>query len=282
MALPQALAECRRRYAAAICRIAGTPHPRVEEAFATVPRENYLVPPPWTIFSPGGFIERHTCEPADLYEDVLVVLDAPRGINNGQPSLHAAWLAAVDPQPGHTALHIGAGTGYYSAVIAALVTPGGRVHAYEIDPRLAEIARCNLRTVDGVMVHAKSGVATGLPSADLVYVNAGVAAPDAAWLHALAPAGRLVFPWQASPGSCVTMVVRRLASGFEARPWLAVGFIRCVGEKARRGGEPPNEAAIAAIRSLWLREVREPDETATAIYDEIWFSSAPPARPNRG
>jgi protein-L-isoaspartate(D-aspartate) O-methyltransferase len=33
-------------------------------------------------------------------------------LNNGQPSLHAALIAAAAPQPGE---HVGAGVGYYTA-----------------------------------------------------------------------------------------------------------------------------------------------------------------------
>ena len=35
-------------------RQGGIENPRVEAAFATVPRELYLPPPPWRIFPPGG------------------------------------------------------------------------------------------------------------------------------------------------------------------------------------------------------------------------------------
>ena len=85
--------------------------------------------------------------PADLYEDVLVVIDRLRGINNGEPALHAAWLAAIDPQPGETVIHVGAGTGYYTAMLSRLVGPGGQVEAYEYEADLAAIAATNLATV---------------------------------------------------------------------------------------------------------------------------------------
>ena len=44
-------------------------------------------------------------------------------INNGQPVLHAVGLSALNPQPGEMAVHIGAGTGYYTAILARLVGP---------------------------------------------------------------------------------------------------------------------------------------------------------------
>jgi protein-L-isoaspartate(D-aspartate) O-methyltransferase len=39
-----------------------------------------------------------------------------RNLNNGQPSLHAALIAAAAPQPGEHVVHVGAGLGYYTAI----------------------------------------------------------------------------------------------------------------------------------------------------------------------
>jgi protein-L-isoaspartate O-methyltransferase len=171
------LEELRRRYADEITASAGIAHTRVEEAFATIPREDFLAPPPWTIFAPGGLFMTETADPAELYQDVLVVLDRERGINNGQPSLHAAWLAALDPQPGEVALHIGAGTGYYTAILAALVAPGGAVHAYEIEPHLAGLARQNLAALETVTVYPVSGVGAALPASDVSILVGSCVAP---------------------------------------------------------------------------------------------------------
>jgi protein-L-isoaspartate(D-aspartate) O-methyltransferase len=268
------LAERRRRYAADITRGAGVQHARVEEAFATTPREKFLTAPPWTIFAPGGVFNKETSDPAELYQDVLVVLDRGRGINNGQPSLHAAWMAALDPQAGERVVQIGAGTGYYTALLAALVAPGGRVHAYEIEARLADVARKNLAGVTGVVVHAASAVGVPLPAADVVYVNASASAPDVAWLKALRPEGRMIFPWQPARDGGLALEVRRTARGFSARATMEVAFIACVGamtRPARPGGTALSE--VGRTRSIWLNEERPPDDTATAVYDDVWFSS---------
>jgi protein-L-isoaspartate(D-aspartate) O-methyltransferase len=262
----------RRRYAAAIMAMTEVRNPRVEEAFAAVPREDFLTDPPWRIFSPGGVIEKSSSDPADLYDDVLVVLDGRKGINNGQPSLHAAWIAAVDPQPGETVVHIGIGAGYYTAILARLVGPDGTVHAYEIDPPLAELATQRLAGLPQVTVHAQSAVAARLSDADVVYVNAAATAPDPEWLRALEPDGRLIFPWQA-PGGSVTLIVRARGRGYSAEPAMAVGFIPCVG--AQEGPEQAGRRDPWETRSLWLRTERAPDESATAIYEDVWFSTDP-------
>ena len=271
------LEELRRRYADEITASAGIAHTRVEEAFATIPREDFLAPPPWTIFAPGGLFMSETSDPAELYQDVLVVLDRERGINNGQPSLHAAWLAALDPKPGEVAVHIGAGTGYYTALLTALVTPGGEVHAYEIVADLAEIARHNLAALASVTVHATTGVGAALPASDVVYVNASASAPGVAWLRALKPGGRLIFPWQPSGHrGGVTLQVTRTERGYAAAATLEVAFIACVGAMAHpTAGREAQVGDILRTRSIWLKEERPPDKTAIVIYDEVWFSSEP-------
>lgn len=271
MAREQSLSALRARYADEICACAGVKHDRVRDAFATVPREAFLAPPPWRIFAPGGLFEKLTEDPAELYQDVLVVLDSGQGINNGQPSLHAAWLAAADPKEGERAIHVGAGAGYYTALLARLVGPAGTVHAYEIEDRLAGLARQNLAALTGVTVHRSSGAGRDLPEADVVYVNAGAFAPDPSWLRALAPGGRLIFPWQPSgDGAGFTLLLTRRSRGFSVVDLMMVGFIPLVDERQRPRRSTRNGKAT---RSAWLAEERTPDDTATAIWPDVWFSS---------
>ncbi len=270
-----ALEGLRRTYAEAVTRAAGVTSPRIVAAFRGVPRERYLGPPPWTVLQPGTFRPAVTSDPADLYADALVVLDAARGINNGQPSLHAAWLARVAPLPGEAVVQIGAGSGYYTAILAELVAPNGRVEAYEVDPALADRAAGNLRPYADVVVHPESAVARRLPRADVVYVAAAAPAPDPAWLDALEPGGRLVMPWEPVPGrGGAGLLVRREAEGFAAVPRARVGFIPCQGLAASADAVVQPDALLAT-RSVWRRRDRAPDARATAIFDEVWFSSEP-------
>jgi protein-L-isoaspartate(D-aspartate) O-methyltransferase len=60
-----------------------------------------------------------------LYQDLVIALDPARGVNNESPSLHAKLLEALGPKPGERILHVGAGAGDYSAILAELVGPGG-------------------------------------------------------------------------------------------------------------------------------------------------------------
>jgi hypothetical protein len=59
------------------------------------PREHYLGPGPWKVFTLRGYIQTPSDDAAFVYQDVVVALDEERRINNGQPTLHALCLAGA-------------------------------------------------------------------------------------------------------------------------------------------------------------------------------------------
>ncbi|KLK89519.1 SAM-dependent methlyltransferase [Microvirga vignae] len=263
----------RSDYAEQIARLTDLRDRRIEQAFATVPRENFLPAPPWTTISSG--IATQTSDLADIYDNVLVAIDRVRGINNGEPALHADWLDAVSPQPGEMVIHVGVGTGYYSAILSRLVEPGGQVEAYEYEADLAAKATLNLADYRNVSVHAGSAFGRPLPPADVIYVNAGVVAPDVEWLKALNPGGRLIFPWQPGKGWGPAILVNRQTGGFSAKPLMTVGFISCSGVVEKPPiSRLPTQIDLAAVRSVWIGSERAPDKSAVAVYEDVWFSSA--------
>jgi protein-L-isoaspartate(D-aspartate) O-methyltransferase len=257
------LAERRHAYAAEITRCAGVSDPRIEAAFAAVRREDFAGPPPWRIGSGGFFGLAASDDPARLYEDVLVAIDVERGVNNGQPSLHAQSLDALGVKEGATVLHIGAGAGYYTAILAELVGAKGRVIAYEIAPDIAARAAANLTRYTGVEVRARSGV-EDLPEADAIYVSAAASHPVRGWLDALNAGGRLVFPLQAVRSSGAMLIVTRPErdAAWPARLLTGVVFIPCEGaqdsEMGRRLDQAFRRGGQAGVRSL--RFGTEPSE----------------------
>lgn len=174
---------------------AGVNDRHVEAAFARVPREDFLGPGPWPIFrGVGRYVPTPDADPAHLYTDDLVGIVPERGINNGQPSLHAFLLAAAKPSSGEHAVHIGTGSGYYTAIMAEMVGPTGRVTGIEFDNVLATQASANLSKRGNVKVVQGDGSTADFETADVIYVNAGATHPADTWLDRLADGGRLVLP----------------------------------------------------------------------------------------
>lgn len=239
------LAGLRHDYARAMLARAGVVDPALEAAFATLHREDFLPPPPWLIFGDGR--NERTDDPQHLYADVLVALERERGVNNGSPSLHAGWIAALGLRPGERVIHLGVGSGYFTAILAQLVGPDGAVIAVEVDPPLAAHARAALARAlpDGPEVEVVVADATAWPRAetDCIYVSFGIAAPAPVWLDRLAPGGRLLFPlcvprgqitaghpWHGAEG--VGLLVERTTSGYAARALDRCGFVYADGAVA--------------------------------------------------
>jgi protein-L-isoaspartate(D-aspartate) O-methyltransferase len=100
-------------------------------------------------------------------------------------------------------------------------------------------------------------------------------APPLSWLQALRPEGRMIFSWRPSQAVGLALVVTRGRNGFGVKPLMNSYFIPCVGASdAEACLKVPDERGAWSVRSLWLSAEREPDETAVAIYQHLWFSSA--------
>jgi protein-L-isoaspartate(D-aspartate) O-methyltransferase len=168
---------------------------RVEAAFATVERERCLGPGPWQILRwYSGYVPTPDADPIYLYADVLIGIVPERGLNNGMPSYHAPHIASAALQGGEHVVHVGAGTGYYTAIMAHLVGLSGKVTAIEFDPALAARARDNFASSSNVSIIEGDGAAVDFEGADVIYVNAGATHPAKRWLDGLADGGRLILP----------------------------------------------------------------------------------------
>jgi protein-L-isoaspartate(D-aspartate) O-methyltransferase len=282
----RSIEEARQRYAEELRFTAKVGSRAVVEAFASVPRERFLGPGPWRVLSPMAMAEYWTTEDADprhLYHDVLIAIDEERRLNNGQPSLWARMYDQLELSRGDHVVHIGAGTGYYSAVLAEIVGRAGRVTAIEVDPTLAARATENLATAwpQATVVAADGFRFRPDHPADAIVINAGVTHLSAVWLDALAAEnGRLLVPLtNAERWGGFLMITRqpgdprRYAARFAGR----VGIIPCVSGRDA-AAEERLTAALAkgdftAIRSL-RRAPEDPDHTCWLAGDGWWLSTA--------
>jgi protein-L-isoaspartate(D-aspartate) O-methyltransferase len=277
----KALVDRRARFAQSVARRGGCEHTAIHAAFERVPRHVFVGPGPWQFSEHGG--PSASADPALVYRDLALGLVPESGITTGQPSLHARCLAACEPLPGERVVHIGAGTGYYTALLAELVGAAGAVLAFEIDARLAARAAVNLAPWSSVQVVAGSWTRQPFGATDLIYVSAGVEALPLAWLRALRPGARLLFPLVPEGREGGMLLVRHIGSAehFAARFLCRARFVPCVGARDPDGGERL-AAAFArggweAVRSLHLGV--DVDGTAWCS-GRGWRLSATPSGPS--
>lgn len=168
----------------------------IVEAFAAVARERFLGPGPWRILPDrrDHYLQTPDNDPRWIYHDVLVAIDHTRGLNNGLPSFWAHNFDHLDLKRDQRVMQVGAGTGYYAAVLAEIVGPNGHVIAVECHGELAERARLNLDPWRQVDVVHNDGRAHDPGEVDIIIVFAGSTHPAPLWLDRLAPGGQLLMP----------------------------------------------------------------------------------------
>jgi protein-L-isoaspartate(D-aspartate) O-methyltransferase len=276
--MPMTLEECREFFAQEIRLLAGIKTPRLAEAYARVPREKYLGPPPWQIASPEeralslrgtskvGYLS--TEDPRDLCHNMLAAIDPAHEINNGQPSALGRWIDAMELKAGDRVYHLGCGVGYYTAIMAEVVGPSGRVVGIELQPELAARAKENLAGYSQVTVHADDGATFDPGDCEAMLINAGVILPRGLWLERLSAGGRLVVPltMAATPtlGQGVMAKIIREGGKFSAQMITVIGIFSCVSLRDPQM-EPLMVKALTTGALLKLKSVRadahEPSDT---------------------
>jgi protein-L-isoaspartate(D-aspartate) O-methyltransferase len=232
------MSDARRALAESIRAITGTTSTALVHAFATIPRERFLPPGPWQVRDAAGARMTPDAETSHVYADASIAVDVSRDLYNGQPSTVARWLDALAISPGSSVLHVGCGSGYYSAILAALAGPAGRVVAIEADRDLARSATNNLAEWPWVQVLNGDGI-TALPTdVDVIVLHAGASHLRSEWLDALAPGGRLLAPVTvAMPamgvtiGKGLTFVITRETGSWRAKALSFVAIYSMVGAR---------------------------------------------------
>ena len=200
----------------------------------------------------------------------------------GQPSRWAFLYDQLDLAAREHVVHVGMGTGYYSAILARIVGHSGAVTAVEIDPVLAARARTNLMpdwpqarvvTADGFAFRAER-------PADAIIVNAGVTHLSQTWLNALTePGGRLLVPLtnaNRAGGFCTDNATQGPDASLRRAPrlWHRHHWLHGRDDEAEgRLVAAIAKSGFAAIRSL-RRPPDQPDETCWLAGDGWWLSTA--------
>lgn len=185
---------------------------RVLEALRRIPR-HLFVPP---------------AEAAQAYEDHPLPIGEGQTIS--QPYIVALMTESLALRGDETVLEIGSGSGYQTAVLAALCR---RVVAIERHAALAERAAATLARlgVGNVTLHVGDG-SRGWPDDapyDAILVAAGAPTVPAALRDQLAVGGRLVLPVGSDRDQTLLLITRDATDAFTSRALGAVTFVPLVG-----------------------------------------------------
>ena len=277
----------RRFYAEEIQAVANIKSDAVVEALASVERERFLPPGPWAIRSEADFMApmRHTpgADPRHVCHNVAIGIDPARMLFNGAPSVIASAIDALTLAPGDRVLHIGTGLGYYTALMAQCVGPGGRVLGIEVDQDLATGARVNLRDMDWVEVRHGDASDSFAETFDAILVNAGVTHPLPSWLDALSEHGRMIVPITATFGPVSTigkgpMLLVSVTPDRERFTVRPAGFVAIYSAFGVRNdtmnasiGQALSRMPFSPIKSL-RRDAHDADETCWAHSPDVCLS----------
>lgn len=268
----------RRFFAEEIETICNLRTPALVEALATVPREAFLRPGPWTIRGEGDLMgpARQTpdADPRRVYHNLSIAIDPERQLFNGAPGIVSVAIDALGLREGQRVLHVGCGLGYYSAVIAHAVGQEGHVVAIEVDEALAAEARDKLASRPWVDVRHGNGTDLAKEIYDAILVNAGTTHPHEAWLAALAPGGRLVLPLTFTMeamgpiGKGVLALVTATTDGgaFEARPVAPIAVYSAIGLREAALNDKLREAFTRSFWPSFKKLRREPHDAQASCW----------------
>jgi protein-L-isoaspartate(D-aspartate) O-methyltransferase len=187
---------------------------RVMAALASVPRDAFV----------PATEERHAY--------INNALPIGHGQTISQPYIVALMTDLLNPQPDHSVLEIGTGSGYQAAVLAGLVR---QVYSIEVIPELAAAARERLLRLG----YRNVGIAIGDGNAgwpehapyDGIIVTAAAAQVPVALLAQLRPGGRMILPVGESGSQELVLIEKSPEGAVSERRVLPVAFVPLVGRR---------------------------------------------------
>ena len=249
------MSDARRRLSETIRGVVPAASPALFKAFATVPRERFLPPGPWQVRNALGTRITADDNPDHVYADTSVAIDAARDLYNGQPSTVARWFDALSVREGDRVLHIGCGSGYYSAILAMIVGASGQVTAIDVDEPLVRAASENLKEWPWVRVQHGDGMNNLPRDIDVVVIHAGASHVRQEWLDCTRTGGRLLVPLTLdfaamgpTLGKGVAFVLSRRGDGWVAK---ALTFVAIYSMQATRDASLAATFGQAMQRGGW-------------------------------
>ena len=205
-------ANARQHMVEAQLRNRGVDDDRVLEVMGRIPRERFVLPR----------------DQGSAYDDKAMSIECGQTIS--QPYMVGLMTQLLEIQPDHRILEIGTGTGYQTAILAAL---SQRVYSIErVDElsetaaeRLAELGVANIefRVGDGTIGWTEEAPFDG------IMVTAGAPSVPPALPAQLADGGRLVVPVGEATYQTLTVIERRGDTTVE-RPNIACRFVPLIGQ----------------------------------------------------
>jgi protein-L-isoaspartate(D-aspartate) O-methyltransferase len=137
-------------------------------------------------------------------------------------------LCALRLRPGMRVLDVGAGSGYAAALLARLVTPGGRVTAVERLGMLVRTTRPLLASlaieVELIQADGLAGVPSQAPF-DAIHVACACPEPPPALVAQLALNGRMILPVGPRDGDQELRCLERRSTGLATTAGWSVSFV---------------------------------------------------------
>ena len=196
-----------------VLRAQGIQDLAVLRAFAATPRHRFV-----------AAAQRHRA-----YEDVALPISGGQTIS--RPLTQARYLAALRLTGHERVLEVGTGSGYQTALLAAVAA---QVFSVERVRALAEAAQRTLRelglaNVSLLVGDGTLGWSTYAPY-DAILVAAGGPEVPPPLVEQLAPGGRMLIPLGAEGGGQVLTLIERTTDGLRRRPLGDARFVPLVGE----------------------------------------------------
>ena len=177
-------------------------------------------------FVPSAFLEY-------AYHDHPMPLNETRSIS--QPGLVASMCRDTGVKEGMTVLEVGTGSGYQTAVLAALVGKTGKVISIEPSPEIAEnarkkLAQLKIHNVEIVVGDASLGYPSGAPYSAIIVPAVAPKVPRPL-LEQLKEGGKMVIPiGEQNSRQDLILVGKIKGSSFAKKKLADVVFVPLIGK----------------------------------------------------